>query len=682
MKFILTIASTLIAGILCATEIPLETLILHGKAGISEGVLHLDGVNSYAQLPGTEAFNIDKNGLSLACSVRLRKNLTDRKTADSFDMFFSKGELPFIFGRYGGSLYTNIRDSGKKNEFAASALTGRIPEAGVWTHVAVTFEHYDDHAQGDVGYHTTVFFNGDPVVRTKHRGLLPVTNQELLEIGKGWGGVWYLEGEIAEVHAARRVMNEAEIAALVDSSRFVKVVSTKKVNPALSKYKALSPAAHWALASLNQVPAERGTQIAEELSEAFTMKEDTEFIKAFGADRLGVVLIARKELLLLVDSKADAGLPLLGIYDRIAKRGVLEDKLYSWTAKGLLDKKKLTIDSSEVRCTAVDFTEGGFTVTWETSSPVNLKAQSVFTIADTKVSADLKIDNRSPDFTLLNVVFPQTRTAKAGDDDALFFPYQCGVLVQNPTLNTFKYGQIGRYPGSTMTMQFSAYYGNGRGVFLGWEDPDGTAKNFQAVGKRGGVEFTWEQDVPIPLDSPDGGNDYASPGKVSFEVYSGEWFEACMIHKKWALSKATWRINELPRRDTPEWFRNMTVSLEITSTNQELARLRYHQLMFLRRYIDLPLYGSWFLWYDIGKGSWPVFIPLPFTLDICKDIHNGGCYVEPYIDSRLWDILDGPHRKSDWRWSTHGKKFAVKLSDGSIPMEHYTATTYAVMCPG
>ncbi len=681
MKRILTVFFALTFGILCADEVKPESLILKGNARVADGILILDGKNSFAQLPGTEEFNIGKEGLSFACAVRLRQNLKDRKTTDSFDMFFSKGGVPFIFGRYGGDLYTNIRDAAKKNEFAAQCLVGRIPEAGVWTHVAVTFEHYDDHAQGDVGYYTTIYVNGDPVARTKHPGLQPVTNRELLEVGKGWGGVWFLDGDMTEIHADRRVMNESEIAELVDSSRFVKGKPTKKVNPALKKYTAASPAGRWALEVLSRIPTERGTAVARDLESAFKAKEDTVFVNAFGASCQGIVLLVRKDLLLLVDSKADADTPLLGVYDRLAQRAVLEDKLFNWTAKGIQGKKKLTIDCSEAKCTAVDFTRGGFIVKWETGSPVKLKAESVFTVSDSRITADLKIDNRSPDFILMSVVFPETRTAKAGNDDGMFYPYQCGAVVNNPTKNTFKYGQNGRYPGSTMTMQFSAYFGNGRGVFLGWEDPLGTAKNFQSVGKRGGVEFVWEQDVAIPLDKVSGGNSYASPGNAAFEVYSGEWFEACMIHKKWALSKAVWRINELPRRDTPEWFRNMTVTLEVTATTKELARLRYNQLMFLRRYIGLPLYGSWYLWYDLGKGSWPAFKPLPFTLEICKDMLNGGCYVEPYIDSRLWDILDGPDRKSDWRWSTHGKKFAVKLADGTIPMEHYGSITYAVMCP-
>ncbi len=681
-RFCVTAFWILFGAIIIAEEIKPESLILKGNAKIADGVLKLDGKDSFALLPGTENYNIDRNGLSLACVVKLNNAVTDGESAEALDMFFSKADTPFVFGRYGGRLYTNIKNAANNNKMGAASRSMRIPEAGIWTHVAVTFEYYDDHAQGDVGYYSNVYVNGDPVARVKHPFLQPATSSALLDIGKGWGGPWHLNGEIAEINIARRVMNEAEIAELVDSSRLVKVKPTKKINPELKNHSAHSEAGKWMLSAINRLmPLSRGVVLTRELADALSAANDEECVKAFGDMRKGVRLIVKKDILLLVDSHAGIGTPLLGVYDRPGKRAVLEDRLFGWNLSGSRNGVKVNIHSSSLPYSVEKLSNDGFTVNWNSGSPLKLTAKSDFRILDSGLEADLKIDNPAADFILANVVFPETRTAKLGGDDTLLYPYQCGALIKNPTRETFKYGQNGRYPGASLTMQFTAYYGNGRGVFLGWRDPDGTIKDLQAVGKRDGVEFTWSQDVAIPLDSTTGGNNYVSPGKVAFCVYSGEWFEACMIHKKWALTEATWKTGEYPRQDTAKWFRDVPVAFDVRGVTKKLATESYNQLMFLRNYLDLPVYSLWFNWYDLGKGSWPVFEPRPFMPKLFEDIMKNGCYIEPYIDARLWDILDGPDRKSDYRWSSHGKKFAVKRVDGSIPLEYYGKATYAVMCP-
>ena len=57
-----------------------------------------------------------------------------------------------------------------------------------------------------------------------------------------------------------------------------------------------------------------------------------------------------------------------------------------------------------------------------------------------------------------------------------------------------------------------------------------------------------------------------------------------------------------------------------------------------------------------------------------------GIYVKPYIDTRLWREKDGGDGKTDWMYSSHGRKFAVKKNDGLPVMEIY-AGPHAVECP-
>ena len=680
-KVLLAVLAVVCGGIISAKEFTGSDLILKGNAKMENGVVKLDGKSGYIELAGTEKWNLGKQGLSLAGSFKLNETAGNRQKADSFDMFFSKAKTPFIFGRYGHQLYVNIKDAAKKGKMDSPVYATFKPEAGIWYHLAVVFEYYNDHAQGDVGYNVSIYMNGNRVGSQKCRFLEPVAENVRLDVGKGWGGVWLLNGEVTEINAVQGVMNEAEIAELVDKSKYVKVKSARKVNPALNGVKANSPAGNWALGALHRLDPVRGTAAAKKLTSALRADSDEAFIKAFDKN-CGVALVVKPQVLVMADTKSGSGEPLLGVYDRIGRKAVLEDKLLSWSCMGILGGKKLLIDSGELPYAVKNLSVKGFTAVWQAEKPVKFTAEARYDLLDYGIGMSLKINNGTPDFVLKNVSFPETRTAKLGEDDALLYPYQCGVEIKNPTRNSFKYGQFGRYPGSSMTMQFTAYYGGGRGVFLGWQDKIGTMKNMEAIGKRNGVEFTWTQSVALPLNQLKGGNHYSSPGRVVFRVYSGRWFEACMLHKAWAVSEPVWKVS-LPKKETPEWFRNVPVSYDCSATAHDTAMTRYAQLMFMRKYLDAPIYAGFYAWSDDNLGGWPYFRPRKFIPALFRDIQNGGCYVEPYIDSRLWDTMDGPNHKSVWRYEKLGRKFAVIGEDGKIPMEYYYGGkhVYAVMCP-
>lgn len=656
-------------------RIDMKSLILKAGARLEKDVLKLDGKKAYALIPGTEDFNIGKEGLTLACAVRLNNVSPDRKKPEGFDMFFAKGKQSFVFGRYGGQLHSNIKNT--EGKFCAPIYSSNLPETGVWCHVAIVYESYDNTAQGDVGYTVTVYVNGNPAVRGKHGWLKPQRNSDLVDVGKGWGGVWYLDGDVAEIFAEKRALNEAEVTALADNSKYVKTGSARKTNPALDGLKAASPAGEWLLKSLHAAPDAVGKKIASELGKAFAAKTDEALMEAYGKERHGIALFAGKEILVLFSLAKGTGSPLLGVYDRKACRPVLDGKLLAWSLRGLRGKTKTQFFSNELDYTVSGWDGKRFKAVWKAGKT---SATVIFALSDTAVAAALEVNNGDPGLLITDVTFPEVRFARAGKDDALLYPYQCGVLVPDPTRNSFKYGQTGIYPGQSMTMQFAAYYGNGRGAFLGWTDPRGTSKRFNAFGKRNGVEMRWEQTAAYTPAQKNGGNSYASPGSIALELYSGNWFEACRLHRK-AMRNAAWAIKKLPRQDTPAWFRDAPITFDGSALTRELAMTRVAQFNFLKEYFEVPLYVSLYAWDDPAKGGWPLFSPRAFTQDYIANLLRGVNYVEPYTDGRLWDIMDGPGRKNDWRYSTHGKKFAVKLADGSIPLEHYTKTTYAVMCP-
>lgn len=605
--------------LLPAGEIAMSELILRGGAKVENGVLKLDGKGAYAEIPGTAKYNISRDGLTLACAVKLA-DTTGRETARTLDTFFSKEKTPFLFARYDRRLASNIRDASGK--VAAKTRADRIPRQGEWRHAAVTYEFLDDTAQGETAYVTTLYLDGEKIAREKHPFLEPLQSGGDLLVGRGYGSPWFLAGEIADIFVAPRALSEGEIGALARAC--------KRIRPA---------------------PEKKKTQAA-----------GVEKIRTPGAE-------------FLIRTRPGKGTPVAGIFDKKANRNVVADGLFAWEVRGVRAGKKISVSSEDAVFGIRSLDEKGFSAEWKVRGGVSLDVRSGYAFCGDGLCADLKIRNLTSGLVITEVVFPQVKIPKFEGKDTLFYPYMCGAEVTDPTRNVLRYGQSYAYPSAYVSMQYGAYYAGGRGVFLGWQDPRGTVKNFSAAGRYDGVVMTWVLPAAIPLDKTAGGNDFASPGKVVFKLFSGGWYEAAMLHRAWALDKAEWGKVSYPRRDTPRWFKEVPCALAPNGLDEKNAAEGIDQLLFLKKYLDVPVYAMWFNWYDDRVRGWPAFPPRAYTKSHFDRIMKSGCYIEPYTDGRLWDTADRD-------WETCGRKYAVKLADGSIPVERYGKKTYAPMCPG
>ena len=191
--------------LLRADHIKPSELLLKGNAKLVKDVLVLDGKRSYAEIPGTEKYNLAQQGLTLACSVKLNK--IPAGTRECLAAFFSKPGTPFLFARYNNRLASNLRNT--QNKVAAKTRADRVPKEGVWHHVAVTYAFFDDPAQGERGYITTLYLDGEKLEQETHSYLQVKQSSGNVEVGKGYGAPWFLNGEIADIFAAQKVLPPA-----------------------------------------------------------------------------------------------------------------------------------------------------------------------------------------------------------------------------------------------------------------------------------------------------------------------------------------------------------------------------------------------------------------------------------------------------------------------------------------
>ncbi|MBR4663143.1 MAG: hypothetical protein IKO93_04655, partial [Lentisphaeria bacterium] len=303
------------------------------------------------------------------------------------------------------------------------------------------------------------------------------------------------------------------------------------------------------------------------------------------------------------------------------------------------------------------------------------------------LTARIEVENQDKDFILEEVTFPRCRLSRKEGNDTLLFPFQSGAEVKNPTVKRFRFGQKGVYPALFATMQFDAYYAGNRGVYLGMEDPCGVTKNHNVTGRNEqGLDIVWGHFVPYAAGIP-GGNSWRPDFTVRLRAFDGGWFEAGSIYREFLERKAVWWLKELPRRDTPERYRNGTITFTTLPTTDARQRLMNKQLLYLREYLDIPIEcvhtNQWYV--PMQKGlCWPhsFLYPLPRTLEMLEQFKGKGIVSQVYIDSLLWAMKDGIGGKSDYQFAQFGKKYAVKNADGTIPYYKYSLGKFAIECPG
>ena len=183
-----------------------------------------------------------------------------------------------------------------------------------------------------------------------------------------------------------------------------------------------------------------------------------------------------------------------------------------------------------------------------------------------------------------------------------------------------------------------------------------------------------------------GGNGFQPNLSARLKVYDGEWFEAGAIYREFLEQKADWWIKELPRKDTPERYRNGTITFTTLPTSDARQNLMNRQLLYLREYLDVPIEcvhtNSW---YETSLyGGWPhAFLhPLPRTLEMLEAFKDRGIVSQVYCDPMLWAMQGGMDGKGDNQYSKFGKKYAVKNADSTIPFYKYSNGKFAIECPG
>jgi len=275
----------------------------------------------------------------------------------------------------------------------------------------------------------------------------------------------------------------------------------------------------------------------------------------------------------------------------------------------------------------------------------------------------INVDNRHSQYGVIETSFPFFRFRPAGatpSDDALLIPDQYGLLIPNPydapaylesTYNLYAAPAGWDYPG-TLNMAWMAIYDPAfGGLYMGAHDPDGYKKRFVTDPVGGCFDFNFMHYSSLTVYA---GNDYSSPYPFITKHTKGSWYDAALLYRDWALQQS-WASGGplVTRSDVPAWFKDAPLLFYVSSatipvTECAASAVRFRNFFGYQGYIPV-------IWYN-----WTLFRPTESSLaSLAAGTHAGnlfpaqqdfasavqtcasnGMYVQPYLNSRIFDVPD------------------------------------------
>ena len=155
-------------------------IVGNGKA------LTFDGKRAFILIPKSKNLHLH-NGATILAVVKFNDSGSKGGKADAHDMIIFK-DKEVLFGRSTNSIYFNVMSNKKW------AMPCNTPfNSNEWVHLAVTL------TKSKNTYTVKMYINGNNVFTKKHKGVIPDKSTSLVNIGKGWGGPWFMNGKLAKI---------------------------------------------------------------------------------------------------------------------------------------------------------------------------------------------------------------------------------------------------------------------------------------------------------------------------------------------------------------------------------------------------------------------------------------------------------------------------------------------------
>lgn len=386
----------------------------------------------------------------------------------------------------------------------------------------------------------------------------------------------------------------------------------------------------------------------------------------------------------------------IDLWDTQYERPLLTDAGDGWDRVDILEKKNY------VRVTMSNPDMGRV-------SGITVMAEAFLEPENNRISWQMRIVNRSDRWSVTKTTYPQ---GLAQGYETGFGPVGSGSILKQ--LNKRTYTFRGKYPtGVKVNMAFLALFnevpmekaeGSNNGLYMGIHDPDGNPK-FMYMNGAPQSECTVFSANCVPPYQRHAGNSFTLPGKLVWQSFSGDWFDATEIYREFVFTQSKWLSPLRGRPDTPEWMRNTPVWImhfmpnENPDANPFPITLRekyadknpedwYRTAVKFREEIGVPVSYHLYNWHWVPfNNDNPHYFPTHSDLKAgMAELKKADIRVVPYIAGYSWDMCD--RRGGDFRFEKEALPATAKNPEGEPIFTSYASTEptgqavrFARMCP-
>ena len=271
----------------------------------------------------------------------------------------------------------------------------------------------------------------------------------------------------------------------------------------------------------------------------------------------------------------------------------------------------------------------------------------------------IRVRNRSKVWGLWQVRFPMLRLVPIGEDrkdNCFVYSKDRGRVIENCFDTPKGYGHgfhadeppptgFGQSNPGSLSLQFQALYNKKTrlGLYLTTYDGEPYMKHLRLINSTTDIQYEIGHD-PANMGYP--GEDYSMPYDFAVGPFTGDWYDAAQIYRKWALKQSWCGKGPLHRRaDIPKWFKESPLFLvsHVFSDERHIAANTEVWIEYLK-IAGVPLAGTWYGWkkyvteltaYDVDWSPWRVPEKRQYP---CSNVHDG-CYPKMPALSGLSDAF-------------------------------------------
>lgn len=335
------------------------------------------------------------------------------------------------------------------------------------------------------------------------------------------------------------------------------------------------------------------------------------------------------------------------------------------------DSSTKDITSSEIELSSADRKDGRLTFAWKTSlgDKAISATMSVYAVKGDNISHwSLKID--LPDgWKVARADFPIIPDISTKIATKMAAPLGWGLEYDvKPGM-----GYEATYPSMSAAMQFLAFYGGGKALYVGAHDAQANHKVFSAHADDKSLTYKCANWPGLPEKS---GGEYKLPYEAAVGVVDGGWYEAAQVYRNEFALKAPWsKAGPVSKRPIPQWLKDNDLWLRVEGGYDGIADSCKRAREYFK---DIPTSLHWYKWHEIPYDTlYPDYFPTkPGFAEGVKALQAEGYHVMPYINGRIVD----PNSKG---WNEEGlSKSAARDEKGEPYTEVYgSKVPLNSMCP-